>query len=398
MARDRRPAQGQPVPTQAAPPPADRGGALSSDAQSAALTAVIATLTQQIAAQTGALSANTAALVNATRRPGSGGDNRQPPPPRTTGGPDLLGKLGQSLQSFALQIVAPLAPLAILAQTLSTTTSGFGTFLKMTGLVTTMLAGLFLPTMLVLTGVMYALAMRIQGPLLSSIDQAVPQVLALVSAAEGVYDAFNDVAKLAKELGGELDLTKSGFATVNDFLNQFGGSLKELINFITAPTLAGVVGGLKSDRPNMVERIGGNINDMLFDLGVPVPRYQPTPGPAKPLPADWRSAPPDDPNRADPAMRRTGPTRPTPGAGGGGFSGDIFAGMKLALDSMKREVGGPAQMGQDVSGIWRAAVMAGVQADPIQAKMVELMTEQLKVAEKMLVEAQKKEAQYKSRS
>jgi hypothetical protein len=97
-------------------------------------------------------------------------------------------------------------------------------------------------------------------------------------------------------------------------------------------------------------------------------------------------------------MRRTGPTRPTPGAGGGGFSGDIFAGMKLALDSMKREVGGPAQMGQDVSGIWRAAVMAGVQADPIQAKMVELMTEQLKVAEKMLVEAQKKEAQYKSRS
>jgi len=399
MARDRRPVQGQPVPAMASQPSPDRAAPLSSDAQAAALAGVMSTLTQQLAVQTGALSANTAALVNATRRPGSGGDHRPPPPPRATGGPDMLGKLGQSLQSFALQIVAPLAPLAALAQTLSATTSGFGTFLKMSQLVTVSLAGLFLPSMLVASGVMYALAQAIQGPLLEAIRGAVPNVVALLEAAKGAADATKDVTTLFKELGGELDLTKSGLAMVNDFLNQFGLSLKDAINIITAPTLAGVVGGLKSDKPNVAQRIGGNINDMLFDLGVPVPRYQPTPGPPKPLPADWRSAPPGDPSRDDPAMRGKTPTsRPTPGAGGGGFAGDMLKGMRLALDSMKREVGGPAQMGTDLSAVWRSATMAGLQEDPIQKEIRDLMVKQVDAAEKMLAEVAKKEAQYKSRS
>ena len=62
---------------------------------------------------------------------------------------------------------------------------------------------------------------------------------------------------------------------------------------------------------------------------------------------------------------------------------------------MRQDVGGPAQTGQDLSNVWRAATMAGLGVDPIQAQMNQTMLRQLAVMEKLLAEMEKREAQYK---
>ena len=264
------------------------------------------------------------------------------------------------------------------------------------------MAGLFLPSMLVASGVAFAVAQALQGPLLNAILGAAPQVIALMKAAEGAADQVKNLATLAKDLGGEFGALTSPLTTANELLGEFGLSLRDVINLITAPTLAGMYGGIKSDKPNMLQRAGANINDMLFDLGVPVPRCQPTPGPPKPREMEWWLAPPGDPDRTDPDVPRAKGQRPTPGSGesggGSGSAADMMAGMRLALDSMQREVGGPAQMGSDLTAVWRQATMAGLQEDPIQKEIRDLMIRQVEAAEKMLGEVQRKEAQYRSRS
>ena len=373
--------QGTPVPAQASPPSADRGAALPPDLQAAALTAAVASLTRHISAQTGAVGANTAALAAAARAgrggPGSGGQ----PPPRpqpTVGRPanPLGDALAGGLRSFALQVVAPLAPLAALAQTLSATTSGFGTFLKMTSLITTALAGLMLPAMLVFSGVTFAVAKVLQGPMLEAMGKMIPVMETIADVGVGTFRAFEDVASAAEALGiGFDELTYGTLPNINSMLGEFGLSLRDVMRALTLPSLPGIARELGLT--------GGG---------------EETKGPAAPDRRPRRRG--DVEGRPGPPRRDRGENLPgvlpgaKPDAGAGSFADDIAKGMDLAMRSMRQEIGPPAQFGQDFVSVWRQATLAGLNEDPIAKEQREIMLKQLDRMDQLLQEFRDRGAQY----
>ncbi len=370
--------QGRPVPTPASRPSSSRGPGLGGKDQLSALTAVAATLTQQIAAQTGALSANTAALVNAARGLPGRGPNRpgQAPAGAEMAGKGLADKIGGvlsgSLMGIVTKLVAPLAPLAAFAQILQTTTSGFGTFLKMTGLISTALAGLMLPAMLVLSGVTYAVAREMQGPLLGAMRKMVPMMEGLMATASGLHDTWESLTSAFDAFGIELDLTTGSIGWLNEQVKATGGSLRELIGVISGK---GAMEGLGKLFGGKGGPAGGG-QDILEGLL-----------------SKQRKAPEE--NLPGLATGSKELEKALKGKRGESFEANMMRGMRMAMQSMRQDIGPPAQFGQDLTNIWRQATLAGLNVDPIQKAQLDLMLKQLEAMDGILAEMKMDEGQYK---
>jgi len=243
--------------------------------------------------------------------------------------------------------------------------------------------------------VVYAVAMEMQGPLLTAMKELVPQMRAVLDVAAGVKGAFDDVNAVLKDFGGELKLTHGTLGSVNEILNVFGVSLRDVIKAVTLPSLPGAAGALRGGKPNMLQRAGAGINDWLFEQGVGVPRFQPPPGPTKP----WERPEGEGFLRPPDSGVSTPGNAPTGGGRGkdsiGPFLARIREGMGLAIQSMRQGIGQPAQFSQDLGSVWRSANLAGLNEDPIAKKQMDLMLQQLQVMEQMLAELSRREAKFR---
>jgi hypothetical protein len=350
-------------------PPPSGSGRGGDDRAAAALARAVAELTHQLAVQAGLISANTAALNLSARRGGGAGR-------ASFAGPDRgAGALAGGVAALNAKLIGTLAPLAAFSQLLNAHTSGFGTFLKTTQLVTTSLAGMFLPASIFASGVMIALSQVIQDPLIKTIREAGPELEALSAAARGVADQVRGLGAAAEAAGIPLRVFGGTLGPINEGLKQLGTNLSEVIT-----VLGGV--GLNVMRDSRGKQ---QVQESLTGKA-PEGFLRPPDSMASPGTPEGFLRPPDS---------GTSQAGKASGSPTDRFMKSVREGMDLAMQSLRRQVGGQASFGgTDLTQVWRSGTLAGLNEDPIQAKMLQKMVEQVETMQQVLDELKKREAQY----
>lgn len=335
--------------------------------QELALTIATQALTQQVAQLTGVVSPAVAKFLAGDFAPaGAGGRPPQSPaatPPPPAGG-GLAGMLGGGATGFftsiAARVAAPLAPLALFAQTLSNATSGLAPFLTSVKLATTVLSGFLMPAFVAAAGFTYALALAMDQVLTPSLESF---------ATETLKNAAAEIDLFGKSVDGVKDSLKALGLKSDDLEKKFGAMMFPL----------GVLLNLLDKLPGMHGNGGRTLLPLVNPLAGGVVGAAPGAAPHKTV----REYEEEEVER----RRKEQGTAPG-GAGSAGrredsrsFLQNAIQGMRFAIQETQRSLGRPAQF-QSLTQANRQLTLGALNASPFEREMLRIQTKQLEALER----------------
>lgn len=329
----------------------------------------------KIGVLTGAIDRNVATI--------SGAGGRAPPASSGGGGGSAGAGLANRdpsgiISALIGKIGAVVGPLALLGSALSSATSGFEPFLAAGKMLGVVLGGLLMPGFVVLAGATFALAKLLDGE--------------ITPALEEFYNA------VLKDGIGTIQLFADAIDGLKGILGEFGIKTDEVTKLIAScifplgaiyNNLKGVAERHDINQRNTKSAVGLGLQLMAKELGIDAPELEkfkmqggviPKMNFGQLPPGAKLGGTPDFPTVDVPLGRGGGGTTRS-GRADQGFMTNALDGMRHAITAMRQALGPPAAYTTG-EGMYKEATLAGINQNPFEAEMLQIMLKQLAIMER----------------